>query len=135
VTITTPEVCGVPRSANQPGTRATLDTLDGRFQAPGNQNGSFVWNVQTCGLVGFLIPRVLQIDINANTVVVDQLVFASGTSDDFNPSLAVNDAGDVLVNWSSTDSAAGLNAGALYASRPAGGSFNAFVQCFRSTTS
>jgi hypothetical protein len=139
VTITTPEVCGVPRSANQPGTGATLDTLDGRFQAPGTQmsisSGNFVWNAQTCGLFGFPIPRVLQIDINANTVVRDDLVFSSGTSDDFNPSLAVNDFGDVLVNWSSTDAPAVLNAGALYASRSDGGSFNAPAQCFQSTTS
>jgi hypothetical protein len=135
VTITTPEICGVPRSANQPGTGATLDTLDGRFQAPGTQNGNFVWNVQTCGLAGFPIPRVLQIDINANTVVQDDLVFSSGTSDDFNPSLAVNDAGDVLVNWSTTDAPVGLNTGAIYASRPNGGAFNGAVECFRSTTS
>jgi hypothetical protein len=63
------------------------------------------------------------------------LVFSSSTSDDFNPSLAVNDAGDVLVNWSTTDAPVGLNTGAIYASRPNGGAFNGAAECFRSTTS
>jgi hypothetical protein len=135
VTITTPAgVCSVPRNANQPGTSSQLDTLDGRFQAPGTQNGNFVWNVQTCTIAGFPAPRVSQININTNTVVQSETIFASGSSDDFNPSLAVNDSGDVLVNWSTTDAPAGLNAGMIYASRPSGGAFNASAECFRSTT-
>ena len=133
-TITTPEVCNVPPNAHQPGTMAQLDTLDGRFQAPGTQNGDFVWNVQTCGFPPFPIPRVLQININTNVVTQDDFIFASFTSDDFNPSLAVNDGGDVLVNWSTTDAPANLNAGAIYASRPNAGAFNAPAECFRSST-
>jgi hypothetical protein len=135
VTITTPAgVCSVPRNANQPGTSSQLDTLDGRFQAPGTQNGNFVWNVQTCTIAGFPAPRVSQININTNTVVQSETIFASGSSDDFNPSLAVNDSGGVLVNWSTTDTPAGLNAGMIYASRANGGAFNASAECFRSTT-
>lgn len=132
VTVTTPETCGVPRSANQPGTTAKLDTLDGRFQAPGTQNAPFVWNVQTCGISGFPIPRVLQINFSTNTVTQRDFVFASGSSDDFNPSLAVNDRGDVLMNWSSTD--VGVNAGMLSASRSSGGAFSSNGQCFQSGT-
>jgi hypothetical protein len=132
VTVTTPEVCGVPRSANQPGTSAKLDTLDGRFQAPGTQNGAFVWNVQTCGIVSFPIPRVLQININSNTIAQRDFVFVSSSSDDFNPSLAVNDFGDVMLNWSSTDT--GTNASTFSASRPNAGAFSFAGQCSFSST-
>src|SRR6266851_1612743 len=133
VNVTTAQVCNVPRSAFQPGTGAQLDTLDSRFQAPGTQSGAFLWNVQTCG-PGLPTPRVLQINTNTNLVVQTDFVFAAGSSDDFNPSLAANDAGDLLVNWSSTNTSAGQNAGEIFASRPAGGFFNAPAECFRSTT-
>src|SRR5439155_20416080 len=36
--------------------------------------------------------------------------FASGTSDDFNASIAANDAGDCFVTWTSTDASVGRNA-------------------------
>jgi len=126
--------CNVPPNASQPGTAATLDTLDSRFQAPGTQIGNFLYQAQTCGIGSFPVPRVVQVDFTANTLTQQDFVFQSATSFDFNPSVAANDFGDVLVNWSSTDPPASQNAAALFSGKLAGASFGPLGLCFQSPT-
>lgn len=133
-TVNTGSLCNVPASAQQPGTTARLDTLDSRFQAPGTQLGASLYNTQTCG-PGLPTPRILQVDINANTLTRVDFVFASGaTSWDFNPSVNVSDSGHAVVNWSSTDPTNGINATALFSGKLAGGNFGPLGQCTASGT-
>lgn len=133
--VATPSVCNVPPSASQPGTAAKLDTLDGRFQAPGMQIGSSLYQVQTCGSGPFPIPRVLQINTATNITIREDFVFSSLSSFDFNPSLAGNDFGDLLMNWSFTDPPVGTNATVAFSSKLAGASFGPQGTCDTSVTS
>lgn len=132
--VATPSVCNVPPSASQPGTAAKLDTLDSRFQAPGMQIGSSLYQVQTCGSGAFPIPRVLQINTATNTTIRQDFVYSSGSSHDFNPSLAGNDFGDVLMNWSFTDPLSGTNASVAFSSKLAGANFGPMGTCDSSLT-
>ncbi|HJY85488.1 MAG TPA: hypothetical protein VKE24_01510, partial [Candidatus Acidoferrales bacterium] len=45
-----------------------------------------------------------EIDIEAQSVIQSGIFFGASTSDDFNPSIGVNDNKDVFVTWSSTKS-------------------------------
>lgn len=132
-TVDTHSPCAVPASAAQPGTTATLDTLDTRFQAPGTQIGNSLYNTQTCG-PGVPFVRVLQVDISANALIRGDPLFLSSTSYDFNPSLATNDFGDTVVNWSSTDPLAGVNATTQFSGKVAGSGFGPLGTCFQSGT-
>jgi len=125
--------CQVPANASQPGTVAVLDTLDSRFQAPGTQIGNSLYQTQTCG-PGLPTPRVVQIDIAANTLTRQDFVSGTASSFDFNPSVAANDIGDALVNWSSTDPSAGNNAATLFSSKLMGANFGPLGSCFQSPT-
>lgn len=53
----------------------------------------------------FSVPAGDYIDypqlVSTNTEVQESYIYASGSSDDFNPSIAANDAGAVFVLWSS----------------------------------
>ncbi len=109
----------VPRAANQPGTSAMLDTLDGRFAAPGTQYGNYLWAVHTESLSGYPSPKFFQIDTNANALVQSGNFYASASSDDWNPSIAGTPNGDAFVTWSSTDTPAGLNAQIRFSGRQA----------------
>lgn len=93
----------VPPPAAQPGTSATLDTLDSRFVNSGTQLGDRVWNVHTVAASGLARPRWYEFNTTANTVVASGTFSASGTSDDWNASLAVNQNREIFVTWSSTD--------------------------------
>jgi hypothetical protein len=131
--VNTGSLCAVPAPAAQPGTTNVLDTLDTRFQAPGTQIGNALYQVHTCG-PGLPRVEVLQLDFAANTLSRLDVLRATASSYDFNPSLATNDAGDVMVNWSSTDPPAGQQAGMLFAGKIAGETFGPLGLCFRSTT-
>lgn len=100
-----------PRAAIQPGSAVTLDVLDGRIQAPPFQDEGFVWFTHTQGIGTFPGIRYGAISTAANTVT-PATAFRSGTSDDWNPSIGVADAGANLVtvwlNWAYTDSPAGI---------------------------
>jgi hypothetical protein len=93
----------VPPAGRQPGTSQVLDTLDGRFQAPSAQYGNSLWNVHTVALGSFPSPKFYQIDTAGNSLTQAGYFYESGTSDDFNPSIAVNSNGDALVTWTATD--------------------------------
>jgi len=100
----------VPPPAPQPGTNATLDTLDGRFVNASTQVGDFLWQVHTIRLGSFAAPKYYQINTTANNVVQSAFFFASATSFDFNASIATNADNDVFLNWSSTDPPNDVNA-------------------------
>jgi hypothetical protein len=89
--------------ARQPGTSATLDTLDARFQNAGTQIGNSLFNVHTINFLGFATPRWYEIDTETSSVIQSGILFGATTSDDFNPSIRVNDNKDVFVTWSSTN--------------------------------
>lgn len=100
-----------PRAAIQPGTAVTLDVLDGRIQAPPFQDEGFVWFTHTQGIGTFPGIRYGAISTAANTATA-ATAFRSGTSDDWNPSIGVADAGANIVtlwlNWAYTDTPAGI---------------------------
>jgi hypothetical protein len=94
-----------PRDARQPGTTNLLDTLDARFVNASSQVGTSLFNVHTIDFPGtstFPVPKWYRINTATNTIQQSGLFFAGGTSDDFNASIAANDAGDVFVTWTST---------------------------------
>lgn len=114
----------VPPSAQQPGfpdcstdPADCLDTLDGRFQSQGTQNGSPVfgspvkfWQVRTNGQGSFPVPHTYR--VNADTAMLEEncSFFLSPSSFDFNPSIVANGAGTLFVTWSATDPPGGINA-------------------------
>jgi hypothetical protein len=100
-----------PRRVNQPGTTQTLDPLDGRIQWAPVQDGSFVWFAHGMAVGTFPGVRYGAIGVATNTAFVAE-AFHSGTSDDFNPSIGVSDAGGggihAWLNWAYTDTPAGV---------------------------
>jgi hypothetical protein len=109
VSITVPSY-SVPPAAPQPGTTKLLDTSDSRFVNASTQSGNDLWETHTIALGGFPAPKFYRINTSTNTVSQSGFYFASATSDDFNASIAANDAGDCFVTWTSTDVSAGRNA-------------------------
>jgi hypothetical protein len=96
----------VPPSAPQPGTTDRLDTLDRRFVNASTQFADSLWNVHTINLAGFAAPKFYQIDtegVGVNTLKQSGFFFESGTSHDFNASIAANTLNEAFVTWSSTD--------------------------------
>jgi hypothetical protein len=98
----------VPPSARQPFTTATLDTLESRFVNVGTQVGDRLFQTHTVALGGFPAPKFYEFNTTTNTVVQTGFYFATGTSDDWNASIAANANGEVFVTWSSTDAGAGV---------------------------
>jgi hypothetical protein len=99
------------RRVNQPGTSRTLDPLDGRIQSAPVQDGNVVWFTHDIDYQGF--PTVLYGGIDVTTDQIETAIaFDSNTSDDFNPSIAVTDAGNntnfIWVDWSYTDTSYGV---------------------------
>jgi hypothetical protein len=109
VSITVPSY-SVPPSAHQPGTTKLLDTSDSRFVNASTQSGNDLWQTHTIALGSFPAPKFYRLNTSTNTVSQSGFYFASGTSDDFNASIAANDAGNCFVTWTSTDASAGMNA-------------------------
>jgi hypothetical protein len=109
VSITVPSY-SVPPSAHQPGTTKLLDTSDSRFVNAGTQNGNDLWQTHTIALGSFPAPKFYRLNTSTNTVSQSGFYFASATSDDFNASIAANDAGNCFVTYTSTDASVGRNA-------------------------
>ena len=109
VSITVPSY-SVPPSAHQAGTTKLLDTSDSRFVNASTQSGNDLWQTHTIALGSFPAPKFYRLNTSTNTVSQSGFYFASATSDDFNASIAANDAGDCFVTWTSTDASAGKNA-------------------------
>jgi hypothetical protein len=93
----------VPSPALQPasGNANRLDSGDSRFVNAGTQNGGFVWQVHTIEFGGAAV-RWYKINAVTNSVSISRNQFQSGTSSDFNASIAANDSGDVYLTWSSS---------------------------------
>ena len=102
VSITVPSY-SVPPSAHQPGTTKLLDSSDSRFVNASTQSGNDLWQTHTIALGSFPAPKFYRLNTSTNTVTQSGSYFASATSDDFNASIAANDAGDCFVTWTSTD--------------------------------
>ena len=112
---------GAPQPAACAPAGALLDSLDGRFQNAGTQVGDTYYQVHDENLVGFPTPRyyiITGLSSFAPTVSVSNQVYASGTSNDFNPSIASDVNGHFGLNWSVTDSS--LNASVHFADNNGG---------------
>jgi hypothetical protein len=106
------------RNVNQPGTIATLDPSDGNITSFPYFDGTFIWFTHDGDDDGFPTVRYGAVDTFKNTVAT-AWAFHSGSSDDFNPSLAVaiTPRGEtVFLNWVFTDTAAGTAASDVFAS-------------------
>ena len=96
----------VPPNAAQPGTPDLLDTLDRRFVNASTQYGDSLWNVHTIAFGAWPAPKFYELDTEgpgANTVKQQGFFWESGTSYDWNASIAANQSGEAFVTWNSTD--------------------------------
>jgi hypothetical protein len=100
----------VPPDARQPGTVKRLDSSDSRFVNASTQSGVNLWQTHTIALGGFPAPKFYRLNTATNTVIQSGFYFASGTSDDFNASIAANAAGNCFVTYTSTNAGFGINA-------------------------
>jgi hypothetical protein len=107
----------VPPNAPQPGTTATLNTLDSRFLNNAPQIGDRLFEVHTVNLAGFAAPRYYEFNTTTNTVVQQAFFFLSGSSSDFNASISANESRDAFVTWSATDPPVGVNAQVRFSGR------------------
>jgi hypothetical protein len=105
----------LPPAAPQPAScapaGAKLDSLDGRFQNQGTQNGDLYYQTHTVYLAGFPAPKLYVIkglSTFAPTALVNNYYYASGSSYDFNPSIAADMNGHFAMNWSSTNPLANI---------------------------
>lgn len=92
----------IPPNATQPG-GATLDTLDARFQDKIVQVGDSVYAVHSVSSNNFPTVRAYELDGYQETLKQTIDCYRTATSDDFNPSITVNDIGSVAINWNCTD--------------------------------
>ena len=100
----------LPPNADQPGTTDDLDSIDGRFQNSSYQIGNTLYNIHAINIGGDAGLRWYEINHTNSTLGQNGNTQTSATSDDWNPSNAVNEDGEVFVTFSSTDAPAGLNA-------------------------
>jgi hypothetical protein len=100
----------IPPNADQPGTSDDLDSIDGRFQNSSYQIGNTLYNIHAINIGGDAGLRWYEINHTNSTLTQNGNTQTSATSDDWNPSNAVNEDGEVFVTFSSTDAPAGLNA-------------------------
>jgi hypothetical protein len=111
------------RRVNQPGTTNTIDPSDGNIVSFPYFDGTRIWFSHDADDDGF--PTVLYgfVDTTKNAVE-GTFAFHSGSSDDFNSSLAVGftpGKETVYMNWAFTDSMAGTATTAVFAMGDANG--------------
>jgi len=111
------------RRVNQPGTTSTIDPSDGNIVSFPYFDGTRIWFSHDADDDGF--PTVLYgfVDVSKNAVE-RTFAFHSGSSDDFNSSLAVGftpGKETVYMNWAFTDSMAGTATTAVFAMGDANG--------------
>ncbi|MFE1884103.1 hypothetical protein [Streptomyces diastatochromogenes] len=100
----------VPPAARQPGTSSLLDSSDSRFSQNSTQIGNQLLNIHTIDDGGLPTPTWYQINTDTDTLTNGGVVVESGTSDDFNASVAgspvggsaTNAIGRMFFTWSST---------------------------------
>jgi hypothetical protein len=95
----------IPPDARQPGTTATLDSLDCRFGNWSTQLGNRIWNAHSIsfGTGTYAWAKWYEFDAVANTVANSGFMGAINGSDDWMPHVTVNDIGDVFGVWSQSD--------------------------------
>jgi hypothetical protein len=107
----------VPPNAPQPAAPActapscNIDTLDGRFVNDPTQYGDDLWAVHTPGFGTFPIPAWYDYDVEgagANTAKQSGLQFFSGSSFDWNASIAAQSDGRAYMQWSYDDPGPGV---------------------------
>src|SRR5262249_6809851 len=90
------------RRVNQPGTTTTLDPGQGQIPWQPYQVGNYVWFTHGIDDSGFPTIRYGSIRLSDNRASV-AVAYHSPTSDDFNPSIGVPDAGNAntytSLNW------------------------------------
>ncbi len=120
----------IPPPAKQPGTTATLDTLDARFVNNSYQVGNSLYNVHTINASGLPTPKFYEFTTSGTSATIRQqrLFFASNTSHDFNASLAVNPNNrNVFATWSATSpSGTTFNARVYFGGRQGADALNTF---------
>jgi hypothetical protein len=131
----------LPPNAVQPapcgGASNELDTSDARFANASTQNGTNLFQVHSIDFAGFPANMWYQIDTSTKAVAASDLFFASGTSYDFNPSIAADKQNDVYITWSVTDPTAGTNPQVRFSGRlatdpadiPAGSALFTSLKC------
>jgi len=110
------------RRVNQPGASATIDPSDGNITSFPYFDGAFIWFAHDADDDGFPTVRYGKVEPSKNTVETT-FAFHSGSSDDFNPSIAVGFApgGEkVFLNWAFTDTPAGTATSNVFAEGDAG---------------
>jgi len=119
-----------PPSAPQPASCGSglLDSLDGRFQNQGTQNGDVYYQTHTVGAGSFAIPKLYQISgllSFAPAATINNYYYASASSQDLNPSIGVDNQGHFALNWTSTDPGTGRPASMYFADNRLGTPLNA----------
>ncbi|MGA9671717.1 MAG: hypothetical protein WBQ94_21075 [Terracidiphilus sp.] len=98
------------RGVNQPGASSpAIDPSDGSITSFPYFDGTFIWFAHDADEDGFPTVRYGKVEPSKNTVETT-FAFHSGSSDDFNPSIAVGFAPSgekVFFNWVFTDTPAG----------------------------
>jgi hypothetical protein len=99
----------IPPSAAQPAAcgGATLDSLDNRFQNAGTQNGDLYYQTHTVAFGTATVKYYVISGLSsfAPTVALTNFVYKTGTSSDWNPSIAADPEGRFGLDWSVTDTA------------------------------
>jgi hypothetical protein len=111
----------LPPLARQSGTRARIDTLDGRFVNATTQESGTLWQVHTINVGGRARPRYYRIDAAASRVIRSGTLARSSTSDDWNASIAANVHGRFYLTWSSADAPAHVPPQIRFTGRRQGG--------------
>jgi hypothetical protein len=108
-----------PATQPPPNNAVRLDTLDGRIQSPPMQADTFLWFTHAVNLSGFPAVRYGAISLASSGLgglsVTSAYAFATSTSNDWNPSLALAEPATnsvrIFLNWAVNDPAAGRNVG------------------------
>ena len=97
------------RPVNQPGVASTIDPSDGNITSFPYFDGTFIWFAHVADDDGFPTVRYGKVEPSKNSLETT-FAFHSGSSDDFNPSIAVGFAPSgekVFLNWAFTNTPAG----------------------------
>jgi hypothetical protein len=97
----------IPPSAAQPAAcgGATLDSLDNRFQQAGTQNGDLYYQTHTVSFGTATVKYYVISGLSsfAPAVSLSNFVYKTGSSSDWNPSIAADPEGRFGLDWSSAD--------------------------------
>jgi hypothetical protein len=90
-----------PPTADQPGTKANLNTGDTRFSGSVIKNGADIWSVHTIDVSGRAGLRWYRYD-SATKALISSGTISDATRALMFPSLAVNDFGEIMIGFSTS---------------------------------